>query len=130
MAFSFRVFINAFLSFFFFFWPCHAACGILVPQPGIEHVPPALEAWSLNHWTSREVPMLLFLDEDTLHERSGLLDSETNSWTLCISMDTKLRFLMSKDTVDKIRGLLNITYFTMFLWNSVKFYKKASGKQS
>lgn len=34
------------------------ACGILVPQLGIEHVPPAMEAQSLNHWTSREVPVL------------------------------------------------------------------------
>ena len=34
------------------------ACGILVPWPGIEPVPPALEAWSLNHWTTREVPVL------------------------------------------------------------------------
>ena len=31
------------LSFFFFFWPCHAACGILVPQPGIKPVTPALK---------------------------------------------------------------------------------------
>ena len=35
----------------------HAACGILVPQPGIEPAPPALWAWSLNHWTTREVPV-------------------------------------------------------------------------
>ena len=35
------------------------ACGILVPQPGIKPMPPALEAQSLNHWTTREV--LLFL---------------------------------------------------------------------
>ena len=34
-------------------WPCHMACGILVPQPGIESVPPPLEAWSLNHWTTK-----------------------------------------------------------------------------
>ena len=26
------------------FWPCHTAYGILVPQPEIEPVPPALEA--------------------------------------------------------------------------------------
>ena len=32
------------------------ACGILVPRPGMEAVPPAVEAWSLNHWTTREVP--------------------------------------------------------------------------
>ena len=45
-----------FLSFFFFFG-CAAACRILVPQPGIEPVPPAVEAWSPNHWTTREVPI-------------------------------------------------------------------------
>ena len=32
------------------------AFGILVPQPGIEPAPPTMEAWSLNHWTTREVP--------------------------------------------------------------------------
>ena len=32
------------------------ACGILVPQPGIKLMPPALEAQSLNQWTAREVP--------------------------------------------------------------------------
>ena len=30
--------------------------GILVPQPGIEPQPPALEAQILNHWPTREVP--------------------------------------------------------------------------
>ena len=31
-------------------------CGILVPWPGIEPGPPAFKAWSLSHWTTREVP--------------------------------------------------------------------------
>ena len=34
------------------------ACRILVPQPGIELVHPALEAWSLNHWTATDFPTL------------------------------------------------------------------------
>ena len=42
--------------FFFFSWPCRVACGIIVPRPGIEPVPPAVEARSLNHWTTGEVP--------------------------------------------------------------------------
>ena len=42
--------------FLFFFWLDHAACGILVLWPGILPVPPAVEAWSLNHWTAREIP--------------------------------------------------------------------------
>jgi len=44
----------------FTFWLCHAACGILVPWPGIELMPPSVEVWCLNHWTTREVPHLLF----------------------------------------------------------------------
>ena len=32
-----------FKCIFFFFWPYRTACGILVPQPGIEPVSPALE---------------------------------------------------------------------------------------
>ena len=46
---------------FFFFWLCCTACGNLVPQPGIETMPPALEAWGLNHWTTREFPTTYFL---------------------------------------------------------------------
>ena len=39
--------------------PCQAilpipVCGILDPQPGIELIPPALAAWSLNHWTTKQ----------------------------------------------------------------------------
>ena len=37
------------------FWGHWAVCKILVPLPGIEPLPPALEAWSLSHWTTREV---------------------------------------------------------------------------
>ena len=36
-------------SFFFPPWPCHTACGILVPQPGSEPVPMAVKASSPNH---------------------------------------------------------------------------------
>ena len=43
------------LVFFFFFQLCHLACRILVPWSGIESVPPEVEAWSLNHWTTKEV---------------------------------------------------------------------------
>ena len=39
-------------------WLRLKACWLLVPQPGIEPVPPAVEARCLNHWTAREVPHL------------------------------------------------------------------------
>ena len=45
-----------FVLLLLFFWPCHVAYGILVPQSGIESVVPALGAQSLNHWTTRDIP--------------------------------------------------------------------------
>ena len=39
----------------------HVASGILVPQPGTEPAPPALEVWSLKHWTTRQVPLKVSL---------------------------------------------------------------------
>ena len=43
-------------KYFFFFGPSCATCGILVPRPGMEPLPPALGAQSLKHWTAREIP--------------------------------------------------------------------------
>ena len=48
-------------SFFFFFLPHHAACKILVPQPGIEPVPPEIVVRSFNHWMASEVPRINIL---------------------------------------------------------------------
>ena len=42
---------------FFFFFPHHAANGILIPQVGIEHWASAVRTWSPNHWTTREFPL-------------------------------------------------------------------------
>ena len=44
----------AWAIFVLFCFSCTARRAEL-PQPGIEPVPPALEAWSPNHWTTREV---------------------------------------------------------------------------
>ena len=49
-----------FYLFFFFFWPHPKVHGILVPQPGIKPMPPAVEVQSLNSWTPREVPKVSF----------------------------------------------------------------------
>ena len=58
------------LNIYLFIWlyqvlvaaPGILSCGMwdLVPWPGIEPRLPALEALSLNHWTTREVPSLEF----------------------------------------------------------------------
>ena len=46
-----------FLIFKKIFEPPHRAHGILIPQPSIKLTSPALEEQSLNHWTTREVPI-------------------------------------------------------------------------
>ena len=56
------------LFYFFIFWPCHVACGILVPPPGIEPKSPALGALCLNHWTAREFPDLFNLSLFVLNQ--------------------------------------------------------------
>ena len=65
---------------FFFFWPRRATCSIPVPRPGKEPAPPTLEARSLNHWTTREVPRdsilnvkcdILVLEGDWKHWRNS-----------------------------------------------------------
>ena len=50
------------LSFYIFFlWGLyHGPCGILVPLPGMEPAPLALEACSLNHWTPGKSPFFSF----------------------------------------------------------------------
>ena len=58
------LFFLSFLKLFLFvclFRPCCVACGILVPQPGMEPVPPAVEGWSPNLWTAREFSRKPFL---------------------------------------------------------------------
>ena len=53
---GFQAGLLSYFIYLLFFWPCHTARRILVPQPGIKPVPPAMEVWSPNHWTAREFP--------------------------------------------------------------------------
>ena len=60
------------IFFFFFFvilFSVAAACTILSSPPGIEPVPPAIEAESPNHWAIREVP------------GAAVLNAGSASWT-------------------------------------------------
>ena len=39
----------------FIFWLHRMPCRIVIPQPGIKPMPPAVDMWSLIHWATREV---------------------------------------------------------------------------
>ena len=60
--------------FTLFYWPHCVACGILVLQPGMEPVPSAVDAGSLN-WTTRDVPII---DSSLAYLLHLLLEAE--SW--------------------------------------------------
>ena len=50
------------ISFLFFFWPCQAACRILVAPLGIEPTPLAVKAWNPNYWTTGQFPNVDFFE--------------------------------------------------------------------
>ena len=54
------------LLLFFTFWPHCTACGLLTPWPGVEPGLPALEAPSINHWSAREAPTCIILNNITI----------------------------------------------------------------
>ena len=64
-------------GFFFFFFAYHEACRILVLYPGMEPMTPAVEAHSLNHWTTREIPT------------EG---SESSKVTNCLTLQGRMNF--------------------------------------
>ena len=64
------------MMIFYLFIFCHVARGILDPQPGMETSPLALEVWSLNHWTTREVLAPLLLNACTFLKVSNTTVSE------------------------------------------------------
>ena len=65
---GFDFLIRGFFLINLFIWLCYVlvvalgnfSCSMwgLVPCSGIEHRPTALEAWSLSHWTTKEVPFI------------------------------------------------------------------------
>ena len=83
LIYIFNATLIKFLAALFFFFHQHKACRTLVPQPGIEPTPPAVEAQSLNHWTSRKVPQQHFKNTDCVRVRV------IAQWglTLCDPMD-------------------------------------------
>ena len=81
------------------------ACRILVPQIGIKPVPPALEVWSPNPWTTREVPWFSFYTYLTFHydRVSMLMKLQSNNnpcempWRKGADTFISLRFFLISD---------------------------------
>ena len=67
-------------------------CGILVPQPGIEPEPPALEAQSLNHGSTKEVPRISLLRlVESLSDSTDCCSQEP-CFPQCIQQEPQFQF--------------------------------------
>ena len=62
--------------FYLYFCLWRVARGVLIPRPGIKSKPPALEARSLNHGTTREVPQ-----PSTFYFSNPMWNSSVGPWT-------------------------------------------------
>ena len=56
------------------------ACGILASRPGIEPASPAPRVWSLNLWTTKEVPYIFFIRYIIVLLHQGTLDRTSALW--------------------------------------------------
>ena len=92
---------------FIYFWPHRRAwCGILVFWPGMEPATPALQVWSLNHWTAREVP------HSKLFKKKALIFCVRKRWA-------RVRLLtvtFKRWCVVKIfsKGLISVTWYKIW----------------
>ena len=98
-------------GFFFFFWPYHTAYGILVPLPGIEPAPhpSAVEARSLNHWTTREVPSTVNLEERTMEKK--------NIENCAVKIKSSIREKYTTVIIDvcALKRIVPILYYSLYL---------------
>ena len=84
---------NIYLFFSFIFGPHHvAACGILVPWPGIRLVHPAVEVWSPNHWTTRKTPVISTFCVGAIPGRVGTSQIITWIFTLVLKAGGMVSF--------------------------------------
>ena len=60
-----HILISLFFSVLFTYLYLATACRLLLPWPGIKPMPSAMETWSLNYWTAREVPTPWFWPGDS-----------------------------------------------------------------
>ena len=115
------IFIHS-LSFFFLLRS--TPCGILVPCPGNEPEPHALEPTSLNHWAARKVSNITFKTEiskpfaicntdlsSELFEKGKSANCDSNQWHGSVDIVEKLQLLVHwQDFVFCYRGFLDVRW--------------------
>ena len=103
--------------FFFFFWPHCTACRILVPQAGIKPSRPATDAWSPNHWTSRDFPLHGFL-KSALLNIDGRRGNNVRWWQVLKMLSSKLLITLNCSFNCLLYGLAIVSW-TFFSCNKL-----------
>ena len=93
------------------FWAVARALGILAAQPGTEPAVASVTAWSLNCWTSRQVPVL-----------SG--DPLLTQWTISGGESLLASFLVSE------MQIANACFMNLLIIKRIKIKTEMPGKKS
>ena len=93
----------------------------LVPWPGIEPVPTELGAQSLNHWTTREIPIWFLLYETLRKGKSIQMSRLAVSWGWGGKGLTVNEPEGSCSNDEKVRKLICVDYYTTWqiYWKSL-----------
>ena len=86
-----------------------AARRLLVSRQGIKPAPPAVEVWSLNYWTTREVPSFIFkriqmrANQTKRHRGQGLRRSQVQTCDFHLRNETIT--LLAEDRAPSHQGI-------------------------
>ena len=84
----------------FFFWSSYVVSGILVPQTGMEPIPPSVEAWNPNPWTTREFLRVTFFNYEWPLVSVPFVEKTTFlHWISCAFVKNHLTLGLSWDPV-------------------------------
>ena len=99
----------------------------LVPWPGTELRPPALGAWSLSHWTTRQVPLCLFFKGSW----SLFSSSKPAAWHPLISLWPTFVTPSYKDPMKYVHKFVFYSFcVTSFCWSIQSILKEINPEYS
>ena len=93
------------ICIFIYLLPNHMACGISVPQPGTEPMPPAVKVQSPNHWATRKFTakaVYQFSSVQSLSHVQLLVTSWTAACQASLSI-TNFRSLLKPMSIELVR---------------------------
>ena len=101
------IYVFFFLSYYFGV----SACRILVPQPGIEPMPLAMKAQSLNHWTARQISIYVYIQDFRVFSFFpviSVISFALKTQVFSDTRDSKIKLFVSSHKHNNIRTIILI----------------------